>query len=155
MGRDARGHTREFGGAPMKTERCPSRPRCPSVSVLEVNENNRPSETSVEFAPEEGEPRLLGPVGLPPHARADFPIDGAVDGVRSPWLTVSEAAARVRCGPKLIYREVRAGRLMAARVGGRRELRLLSEWIDDWLLRTTTLLRAASPIASRRGLGRD
>ena len=38
----------------------------------------------------------------------------------SPWLTVSEAAARARCGVKLIYREVTAKRLQAARVGGRR-----------------------------------
>ncbi len=52
----------------------------------------------------------------------------------SPWLTVSEAAVRARCGTKLIYREVTANRLKAARVGGRRELRFLAEWIDDWLL---------------------
>lgn len=57
----------------------------------------------------------------------------------SPWLTVTEAAERARCGPKLIYREVRANRLKAARVGGRRELRLLSEWIDAWLLAQTTI----------------
>ena len=52
----------------------------------------------------------------------------------SPWLTVKEAAERARCGTKLIYREVTAGRLQAARVGGRRELRFRAEWIDDWLL---------------------
>ncbi len=52
----------------------------------------------------------------------------------SPWLTVKEAAARARCGTKLIYREVTAERLQAARVGGRRELRLRADWIDDWLL---------------------
>lgn len=51
----------------------------------------------------------------------------------SPWLTVREAADRARCGVKLIYREVRAKRLRAARVGGRRELRLRAEWIDSWL----------------------
>ncbi len=56
----------------------------------------------------------------------------------SPWLTVAEAAVRARCGPKLIYREVRAGRLRAARVGGRRELRLLAAWVDEWLFRMTT-----------------
>jgi excisionase family DNA binding protein len=52
----------------------------------------------------------------------------------SPWITVGEAATRARCGVKLIYREVRAGRLQAVRVGGRRELRLRAEWIDTWLL---------------------
>jgi excisionase family DNA binding protein len=55
----------------------------------------------------------------------------------SPWLTVSEAASRARCGVKTIYREVRAGRLRAARIGGRRELRLKPEWVDEWLIRTT------------------
>jgi excisionase family DNA binding protein len=57
----------------------------------------------------------------------------------SPWLTVDEAAERARCGVKTIYREVRAGRLRAARVGGRRELRLLSTWIDEWLVQSTTV----------------
>lgn len=65
------------------------------------------------------------------------------DGSRKPssqWLTVTEAADHARCGPKLIYREVRAKRLKAARVGGRRELRLLREWVDAWLLGQTTIL---------------
>ena len=57
----------------------------------------------------------------------------------SPWLTVREAAARARCGAKLIYREVRAGRLRAARVGGRRELRFLVAWVDEWLLSHCTI----------------
>jgi excisionase family DNA binding protein len=53
----------------------------------------------------------------------------------TPWITVDEAASRARCGTKLIYREVRAGRLKAVRIGGRRELRLRPEWIDTWLNR--------------------
>ena len=57
----------------------------------------------------------------------------------TPWLTVSEAALRARCGPKLIYREVRAVRLRAVRVGGRRELRFLANWIDEWLLQYRTI----------------
>ena len=51
----------------------------------------------------------------------------------SPWLTVKQAASRAQVGPKLIYREVHAGRLKAAKVGGRRELRLRPEWVDEWL----------------------
>lgn len=51
----------------------------------------------------------------------------------SPWLTVREAANRARVGPKLLYREVSAGRLRAAVVGGRRALRFRAEWIDSWL----------------------
>jgi excisionase family DNA binding protein len=54
------------------------------------------------------------------------------------WMTVNEAAQRARCGTKLLYREVKAGRLKAARVGGRRELRLLPEWVDAWLLDSVT-----------------
>jgi excisionase family DNA binding protein len=56
----------------------------------------------------------------------------------SPWLTVEEAAWRARCGLKTIYREVSAGRLRAARIGGRRELRFLAEWIDEWLVASST-----------------
>jgi excisionase family DNA binding protein len=55
----------------------------------------------------------------------------------TPWLTVEEAADRARCGVKTMYREVKAGRLKAARVGGRRDLRLLPEWVDQWLLDST------------------
>ena len=57
----------------------------------------------------------------------------------TPWIEVNEAAARARCGVKLLYREIRAGRLQAARVGGRRELRLRAEWIDAWLSAQTTV----------------
>jgi excisionase family DNA binding protein len=49
------------------------------------------------------------------------------------WLTVQEAARRARCGIKIVYREVVAGRLRAVRVGGRRSLRFRAEWIDEWL----------------------
>jgi excisionase family DNA binding protein len=57
----------------------------------------------------------------------------------SPWLTVGEAADRARCGVKTIYREVHAQRLRAARIGGRRELRFLGEWVDAWLLARTNI----------------
>jgi excisionase family DNA binding protein len=62
-----------------------------------------------------------------------FPI-----GAGSEWLTVGEAAQHARCGKSLIYGEVQRGRLRAARLGGRRELRFLVEWIDAWLLATST-----------------
>ena len=44
---------------------------------------------------------------------------------QSPWLTVSEAAQHANCGRKSIYSAVASGRLRAARLGGRRELRFL------------------------------
>jgi excisionase family DNA binding protein len=56
----------------------------------------------------------------------------------TPWLTVKQAAERAQVGPRLIYREVRAGRLKAARVGGRRELRFLPAWVDAWLESSAT-----------------
>lgn len=49
------------------------------------------------------------------------------------WLTTAQAAAHAQVGLKLIYREVAAGRLRAAKVGGRRDLRFLALWVDLWL----------------------
>ena len=60
----------------------------------------------------------------------------------TPWLTVRQAAQRAQCGVKLIYREVKVGRLRAARVGGRRELRILAEWVDAWLIAHSTVSEA-------------
>jgi excisionase family DNA binding protein len=70
---------------------------------------------------------------------AERPTSGGTTlaSVQTPWLTPKEAAERARCGVKTIYREAKAGRLRAARVGGRRELRIKPEWIDEWLLKTT------------------
>jgi excisionase family DNA binding protein len=56
-----------------------------------------------------------------------------------PWLTVRQAAQRAQCGIKTIYREVAAGRLRAAKVGGRRELRIRVEWVDEWLHKAATV----------------
>jgi excisionase family DNA binding protein len=55
------------------------------------------------------------------------------DGLDSPWLTVREAAARARCGRRVIYSAVRGGELRAARIGARRDLRIHIHWIDQWL----------------------
>jgi excisionase family DNA binding protein len=66
----------------------------------------------------------------------------------SPWLTVREAAERARCGARSIYCAVQAGTLRAARLGGRKELRFLPEWVDDWLLATSTPV-PVSPNADR------
>ncbi len=49
------------------------------------------------------------------------------------WLKIDDAANRAQCGEATIRREVRAGRLHAVKVGGRRSLRFRDEWIDEWL----------------------
>ena len=49
------------------------------------------------------------------------------------WLKIAEAAKRAQCGEATIRREVRAGRLRAVKVGGRRSLRFRADWVDDWL----------------------
>lgn len=48
------------------------------------------------------------------------------------WLTVKEAAARARCGAKLIYRAADSGALKSAKAGGRL-YRFRNEWVDDWI----------------------
>ncbi len=71
------------------------------------------------------------------------------DAIR--WLKIREAAERARCGPKTIYRAVRGGQLRAARIGGRRELRFLEDWIDQWLIGETTVREyRPNPNPSRR-----
>jgi len=62
----------------------------------------------------------------------------------TPWLTVREASARAKCGPKVIYSEVKASRLRAARIGGRRDLRFLASWIDAWLEATAAPIEVHS-----------
>jgi excisionase family DNA binding protein len=54
------------------------------------------------------------------------------------WLTVKQAAAVAQCGMKTIYREVRAGRLRAARIGARRDLRIHRDWVNEWLVNAST-----------------
>jgi excisionase family DNA binding protein len=49
------------------------------------------------------------------------------------WLKIADAAKRAQCGEATIRREVRAGRLHAVKVGGRRSLRFRAEWVDEWL----------------------
>lgn len=56
------------------------------------------------------------------------------------WLTVREACPVAKVGPKTVYREIAAGRLRAARIGGRRDLRIHRRWIDEWLERTASVI---------------
>ena len=49
-----------------------------------------------------------------------------------------EAAAQAQVGPKLVYREVKAERLRATRIGARRDLGIHKDWIDEWLTASST-----------------
>ena len=80
---------------------------------------------------------IVPPPSTPPVTTTSPPI--------SPWLTAQEAAGRAKVGSKTIYGAVRAGRLRAARIGGRRELRFLAAWVDAWLEET------AQPVEVSRG----
>jgi excisionase family DNA binding protein len=55
------------------------------------------------------------------------------DAALATWLTATEAAAHVRRGKRFLLREVKAGRLRAARVGGRGEMLFRREWLDEWV----------------------
>jgi excisionase family DNA binding protein len=67
-----------------------------------------------------------------------------MNATESPWLTVKEACAVAKVGVKLLYREVAAGRLRAARIGSRRDIRIHRDWIDSWLE------ASAKPVEIRR-----
>jgi excisionase family DNA binding protein len=54
------------------------------------------------------------------------------------WLTVKEAAARVKVSDKLIYHAIKQGRLRAARLGTRKDIRILSTWLDAWAMAEST-----------------
>jgi hypothetical protein len=51
----------------------------------------------------------------------------------TPWRTLAGAAARTHRGKRFLSREVKAGRLRAARIGGRGELLFRDEWLDQWI----------------------
>jgi len=49
------------------------------------------------------------------------------------WLTVAEGAEYSGVSRDTIYTACERGELRHARVGGRRAIRLKTEWIDSWL----------------------
>lgn len=52
---------------------------------------------------------------------------------QTPWMNLGEASVYARRGRRFLAREIKAGRLRAARVGGRGEYMTRGEWIDGWL----------------------
>jgi hypothetical protein len=47
-------------------------------------------------------------------------------------MNLVEAAGYANRGKRFLAREIQAGRLRAARVGGRREYFTTQRWIDEW-----------------------
>lgn len=56
------------------------------------------------------------------------------DRITSPWLRLrTEGAEYAKRSGRFLAREVQAGRLRAARIGGRGELLVRREWLDQWI----------------------
>ncbi|MGC4083405.1 MAG: hypothetical protein QM736_15170 [Vicinamibacterales bacterium] len=69
----------------------------------------------------------------------------------TPWLRIRpDAITYSQCSESVLLREIRAGRLRAAYVGGRRAIRLKREWIDAWLeARVPVEVQTPEPVAQR------
>ena len=53
--------------------------------------------------------------------------------LNSPWMTATEAAKYLKRGRRFVLKEIHAGHLRAAVVGGRKEILTRAEWCDDWV----------------------
>jgi excisionase family DNA binding protein len=62
------------------------------------------------------------------------------------WLTIEQARVIPQCGAKLLRREIKAGRLRAARLGLRRDIRIHRDWLQEWLQKCAT----PTPIETRK-----
>ena len=51
----------------------------------------------------------------------------------SPWLTAGEAGEYLKRSKRYIHAEIKAGRLRAARIGGRKEVLTRREWLDQYV----------------------
>lgn len=54
------------------------------------------------------------------------------------WLRLAEGAARLQVHEATLRRAIKRGQLRAARVGGRKSIRLRASWCDEWLEQTST-----------------
>ena len=54
-------------------------------------------------------------------------------GAESEWLTPLASAQVAHVPVRIIYAAVRAGACRAARVGGKKQIRIKRAWLDAWL----------------------
>lgn len=62
----------------------------------------------------------------------------------SPWLTAAEASSYLKRGRRFIINEIHAGRLRAARIGGRGEILTRRDWCDAWVEAQATPIMTAA-----------
>ena len=70
--------------------------------------------------------------GIQCYFDTDLPA-GQEELERALYRAVVEPIERLRLGP-ILYREVKAGRLRAARIGLRRDIRIHRDWVTQWLI---------------------
>lgn len=56
------------------------------------------------------------------------------EGQKSSWMNLAGIASYAGRGKRFMAREIDAGRLRAARIGGRREYVSRPEWVDEWFV---------------------
>jgi excisionase family DNA binding protein len=78
-------------------------------------------------------PRAVNQTGEASMTMGRTTMDSSQHTTETPWRTVAQVCDVAQCGPKLVYREIAAGRLRAAKIGNRRDLRIHRDWIDNWL----------------------
>ena len=51
------------------------------------------------------------------------------------WMNAKEGAAYLpgKRSPRFVMREIKAGRLRGARIGGRGEIVTCDQWLDEWV----------------------
>jgi hypothetical protein len=67
----------------------------------------------------------------------------------APWLNLRQAAARVGRGRRFLLNEVKAGRLRAARIGGRQEVLTCTDWLATWVADQAAVSLVPVPLRRR------
>jgi len=66
-----------------------------------------------------------------------------------PWLNLAQAGARVGRGRRFLLNEVKAGRLRAARIGGRQEVLTSIDWLASWVADQAAVSLVPLPLRRR------